>query len=374
MAEADVAIKPEFKIISSGTHATQAAGGVTLDAPPEPEKAPAETAKPAEKVPESTTTTETNPAADGNAEQAKPNTTAKLASSTPATPATTATEKTPAQPAAQTWEDILKANGFDESFLDLAKSYKAEGNIDRYVQAKSTDFSKMTPEQVLRVALQREYPAATPEQLESLYDSEVMEKYKLDPDTYSADSKEAKAGRIKMEMDALKLRNQFTADAEKLKLPSRDLVAEQAKQQEQFEQSRLKDIEDFMSLDYSKSVMTDKRISLKDLGPGIPDFHIELDNPEMVRDILFKPGEYSKYSRDAQGNPDSEAQFQGAAFMYNRKEFVKALINYGKSLGKEEYVEEKFNPPGPKGTAAVSTAKSLQEAFAANGKSGKAGN
>lgn len=366
--------KPEFKILSSGTHSEMAPNGVTWDAPPEPAAANAEPAKQAapasSDAPAATKSTET-----GNAEPAKPTPSAKLGSSNPQdAPATTATEDKPAPLPPQKWDEVLKAQGFDEKFIDLAKFYQKEGKLDKYLEATTTDYGKMSNEQIHRINLQRENPKATPEQLESLYEIDVVEKYKLDPDTYTPDGKEAKAAKVKMELDADKLRNRFTEDGKQFTLPSRDVVADQAQQAEQARQSRDKDIEDFMGQPYSKSVMTDKKLTLSGLGAGIPDFHIEIEKPETLKDILFNPGVYGQYTRDKDGNPDAQAQLQIAAFAHNRIGFIQALIGYGKSLGKEEYVEEKFNPPGAKGTAAAPATKTIKEAFgAAASKNGRNG-
>lgn len=377
------AAEPQFKIIASGTHATQAAGGITTD-PQTPAPGPAEPATPATE-PGSTELPPASPTDKGTGEPPKAHS-VKLGSSKPQgttnepPPATPPAASAPPQP--QSWEENLKAQGFDEQFINLAKVYKQEGNISRYAEAMSTDFTKMPDEQIHRLNLQREYPEATPDQLDILFESEVKAKYKLDPETFDPESTEAKAARLKMQMDAKKLRSKFTTENEGYKLPSRDVAAEH-QQQQQAEADKKQQIRNALfDAQYSKSVLNDKKVVLTNLSikddngkvtSAIPDFTMELADPNEIQDFLTDPQAYKKHMTDAQGNLDPEAHWQVATFATNRSGYNQALINYGKMLGKEELLEEKHNPPARTGTPASAANESLNDAFGSRGKHGKNG-
>ncbi len=355
-----------FKIIASGTPATGIGLNTSENGPAEPA-----TAQPSEPVTQPATGT------TGTGEPpATPTPGAEPPKETPApgaTPPASDPSKTEPAPAAPlTMEDALKAMGFDEQFIGLAKQYNADGNINRYVQAASVDFSTMSPEQILRVDLQKQYPTATAEQLDLLYETEVKDKYKMDAELYPPDGKEAKAAAIKMKMDADRLRAGFIKENEAFKLPSRDLQAEAQTQQQAAVQQAKERNDAFLNQDYSKSVMTGKKIVFKELGQGIPDFNYELDDPQEVAGILTDPKIVSKYLSDGKGGTDPEAVFQVGAFIKDRKAFIQTWINYGKTLGTDAIIEEKHNPPKT-GTPASPSRETLNEAIANRGKHGKGG-
>lgn len=375
--------EPKFKIGASGTHSTQV-GPAPSDTPAS-DTGNADTATPptgAQADQNSNT-----PAADaGTGEPPKATHSAKLGSSKPppssATPPPAATpDATPPPP--KTFEEILKEQGFDEQFINLAKVYKQDGNISRYAQAMNTDFTKMPAEELHRLKIQKDYPGATQEQLDLLYESEIREKYKLDADTFDPESKEAKAAKVKMELEAGKLRTEFTKENEQFKLPAKDVAAETQQQTEAAIAVRKAKQDALFAQPYSQSVLTDKKLVLKDLSmkdetgkviAAIPDFTMELDDPNEIKEIMTNPTAYSRYMTDDKGNPDPEATFQVAAFAMNRVAFCQALINQGKMLGREEMEEKAYNPPGLRnGAAAASSKETLNEAFAKRGKDGKAG-
>src|SRR5579859_364377 len=369
---------PKFKIGTSGTHATQG-NSVTLDNPPPPAST-AETATPEQD--EEAPNKSGSAAEPGTGEPPKTRS-AKFG----ATPQADSNEPSPATPPADAttppnMEEVLKAQGFDENFIKLAKVYKEEGNISRYVTAMSTDFGKMPSEEIHRLNIQREYPNATPEQLELLYESEVKDRFKLDPEKYDPEGIDSKAARVKMEMEAQKLRDKFTQDNEALKLPTRDTQAEIQQQQQAATQRAQAAVDELLGHDFSKSVLTDKKIVLKGLSikdesgkvtSEIPDFTMELEDPEIIKGVITEPGKLAQFTKGADGKPDPEVLWQMGLFVTNRQAYNQALINYGKMLGKEELVENAYNAPRSTGTQGTPGKESLNEAFANRGKSGKNG-
>jgi hypothetical protein len=373
----------KFKIGNEGTHATN--GVSSMDTPKDDGPAEPAAAAPTEK----TEPTEDKPLAPLSAEPAK---TAPLASSLPATPAAPATPASPATPTATatpaepakpiTLGEVLKAAGYDDAFIQMAELYKETGNITPFVQALGRDFTKMSDEQVLRESLVRDNPDATPEQLDILYESEIKDKYKLDPEAFDPNGKEAKAAKVRMELDAKRARATLIKENEKFKLPSRDVSAEATQRAQAAAQAEEQATNELLNQPYMKSVLTDKKVSFTSLNitddkgnvTVIPDRHIEIADPTEIQRILTDGGKsFARYTTGPDGKRDSEALAQIAMFTMNRKAFVQHLINYGKSLGKEELIEEKSNPrqPGERSPATESKG-TLKEAFK-TGKHGTAG-
>jgi len=379
--QSDSGKSSKFTIGNVGTHETNGIG-VEMDSPTEEE--PAEPAAPAPAAkPEPTADKPATPAS--SAEPAPPS--AKFGSSLPqaqpAAPAAPVTGAEPAKPADKpiTLADILKAEGYDDAFIQAAAVYKEVGSFEPFIEARR-DFTKMSDEQVLREALVRANKDATPEQLEVLVESEIKDKYKLDPEVFDPNGKEAKAAAVKMQLDASRARAKLIEEGKKFGLPTRDVSAE-ATQRAQAAAERDRQVtQEFLDSPYMKSVLTGKKVAFTNLSitgengkvTTIPDFNIELDDPTEVQRVLTDGGAtFQKYTTTADGKRDGEALGQMATFLINRKAFIQAWINYGKSLGKEELIEEKSNPRENRERSPGGESKgTLKEAFV-KGKHGTAG-
>jgi hypothetical protein len=373
MAEPYAPEKKEFKILSSGTHSTNGATSmeeIKDDTPAPAEPASSQEVKPPEQKP---TPDVTPPASEASAEPAKANEVKFGATKKEVTPSEPAkTEPTP-QATPKNWEEVLKEQGFDEKALNLVKTYKEKGNLKDYVEAYSIDFAKMSPETVMRYDLQKAYPGRTQEELELLFDTEVRERFKLDPELYPSDTKEAKAGKIKLEAEAQRLRDKYAQEQAKFILPSFDAQAELQQQVQRQQEATKAVIDDFNNDAYVKQVVGEKKIVIGNLGKDVPDFNLILEDPDEVTGILTNPEVGKKYIVDKEGKLDRRAQLRIAAFASNPDGFIQAIFNYGKSIGKEELIEEKSNPKSKQAAPAQPSKETLNEAFASRGKPGRGG-
>jgi hypothetical protein len=271
----------------------------------------------------------------------------------------------------KSWKDSLKDEGFDEKFITVAEHFKAEGTLKPYLEALTTDVGKMSEEQVLRYSLQKTYPKATPEELELLYETDVKDKYKLDEEKYLPETVEAKAGRAKMRMDVENLRTKITEDLNKFTLPSFDREAETKRQQEALQTQQKAKVDSFYNDDYVKTVIKDKKVVIGNLGSGVPDFNMVLKDPSEITGILTDTVKGAKAITDEKGNISTRKQMLIGTFASDIDGYNQQLINYGKSLGREELIEEKHNPPKPKGTEATLPKETLKEAIANRGIAGR---
>lgn len=123
------------------------------------------------------------------------------------------------QPKAATLDEVLKNNqldtvlnalGFDDEKADFVSKLKdadpklvaimqayENGTLGDYVKELSTDYTKMSAEDVMRHQLRLEYPKASERALEAIYKEEIINRYKLDPDTYTDD--EIENGKLLLE-------------------------------------------------------------------------------------------------------------------------------------------------------------------------------
>lgn len=235
-----------------------------------------------------------------SAENAKPETTA-LAIETKPIPAVVE----------RSWQEVLKSQqpdtvlkelGFDDQVLKLAQKFKGvdskvlgiidhwqnKGNVKDYFEALSIDYSKMSPEDVMRRQLRIDYPPEemSPEDFEVLYNDRVTDKYKLDPEMYSED--EIRKGKILLAADSKKTREGLIRSQEDYLLPKAPDASAVSTEQDYFEQQAAQATEAYKAEitndSYTKDILNNKRIVI---GEGEEAFKYDMPDPLAVQNILI---------------------------------------------------------------------------------------
>jgi len=127
----------------------------------------------------------------------------------------------------QTWQEVLKSQqpnnvlkelGFDDKtvqviqdlnkfekkdfFYNLFNEWKSKGDLKSYLNELSTDYGKMSPEQVMRHQLAEEYGTDNQKTLDALFKNKIIKAYNLDSD----DPDEVEEGQLLLEAEANKYR------------------------------------------------------------------------------------------------------------------------------------------------------------------------
>src|SRR6266700_2939434 len=100
--------------------------------------------------------------------------------------------------------EVMKAIGLDEKMVGLFNTWRTTGDVRKYLEAVSTDYSKMTAEDVMKHYLQQKFPEFSNEDFQELYRAKVIEQYKLDPTMF--EEKDIKLGKILLQADAKEIR------------------------------------------------------------------------------------------------------------------------------------------------------------------------
>jgi len=247
-------------------------------------------------------------------------------------------------------EAILKELGYDEKVVDvirelkqydpkvagLVQSYK-EGKLSDYVKELSVDYSKMAAEEVMRHQLRTEYPKASKAQLDILYEEEVLDRYKLDPEKYSEG--EVSRGKLLLEAKADNYRDKFVANQEKFLLPKPPEPI--ANETDNSDALAARIFEGYQSK-INSSQLTKKLLSENKLlvGEGEDAFSYPLqnakglvDNIVNVFDAYSKVGALSEDSLKDYSEENMANQILIAAISENPKEFLKQYAQHFKSIG-----------------------------------------
>lgn len=235
---------------------------------------------------------ETGAASAKVAEETKPATTAA--------PAQAEAAKTEAPPAQQQqaaapadWREELKKQtdatealkilGFDDKIIGLVNKWKGGGDVNEYLRAANVDYSKMSDEEVMRHQLREEYPEFSADELESLYQGLVMEKYKIDPDLF--DDKQQRVGKVLVKADANKARQGLITKQQQFILDSKPPAPAGPTPQQQAEQAQ--NTRNWFRSEVLKSPLATSLATNKKfvIGTGDEAFNFDTD-PNEIFDIV----------------------------------------------------------------------------------------
>lgn len=267
--------------------------------------------------------------------------------------------------------EILKELGFDDKMVGFFNKWRTDGNIAEYIKAVTVDYSKMTPEQLMKYQLEQDFPEFSPEDLEELYQAKIIDAYKLNPETFS--ETEVKRGRLMLAADAKKVRADLVQKQQDYILsakPPASVVDTQGQQRE----AEIRELTDKYMSSLNGSPVTKELLSNKRLvlGDGENAFNYEIGDPQSVVQILQNPEMYVQHVFKEDGTPMVEKQLFIAAAAIDHKGLQNELIKYGISLGHKRAIEQIENAKKPEGDlskagdAALTPAQALARAGVIN--------
>lgn len=246
--------------------------------------------------------------------------------------------------------------GFEniDYFTRLLQEWKSNGNVNGFLKELSTDYTKMSAEDVMRHQLQVEYPKATPQQIEALYKKEVVKAYSLDSD----DEDEVNEGKALLEAKAERYRDTLVEKQKNYLLPA---VPEKqpaqpdpkvVAQQQEFERIS----NDIRNNAYTRSLISSNKLELAD------GFSFDINPTELV-DLVINGDSTGELmfdkAVDANGNetftPKVEHQMLVACVQKYGKKFLDAYASHYKSLGGKQVTDpiENAKPPAGNNAAAA---------------------
>lgn len=350
-----------------------------------------------EKKEEPTTANEPTPAAtalvDSPAEPANPETPSPTQEPAPAAPQPPIAAA-PA-PQAPTWQEVLKNQQpdtvlkellGDDKVVSLAKRLKDvdpkmvafldkwqnKEDLTSYLREMTTDYSKMSAEDVMRHQLRQDYPKASPQQLDVIFNREVVKAYSLD----SEDETELNEGKLFLEAKAEKYRDALIQKQSEYLLPA----APEPKQPEadpevEAAQRRVEHFHNAIKSDpYTQAIYSSKQISF---GEGEEKYNHPV-NPEALTEVLLNDSKWAEKlfhvsvspSGEKSYAPNVQKQFLIAAIM-NDDNFLNGFADHYKSIGAKATVlpiENAKMPDGSSPAASEAPPRTAAEAMARMGR------
>lgn len=305
-----------------------------------------------------------------------------------------------AQPATteKSWQEVLKSQqpnnvlkelGFDEKsvqffqklnkfdkkdfFFNLLNEWENKGDLKSYLSELSTDYSKMSPEEVMRHQLSEEYKTNNQKTLDALFKNKIIKAYNLD----SEDPAEVEEGQLLLEAEANKYRptlierqqsKLFPQVPEAVPPPPDNSVQEAEQKFEAYKSTVNKD-------PYAEKVFEKKQIVI---GKGEDKMVIPVD-PETIKNILFDTDKWTETQFEKITNADGtfqytpkvENQILTAQFVKDPQKFIQDLAQHYLSIGGKKAIEPLNNAKPPDNVTvsnAVAEPNSLVEGMAKAGK------
>lgn len=343
--------------------------------------------EPAPEVPQAAMANETSTAESANPEPPKP-------AEEPTPVYQVQTEPEPVK--VPSWQEVLKSQqpdtvlkelGYDEKVVDFVKELKEvdpkmvaflnhwkskNGDVSDYLRELTTDYSKMSAEDVMRHQLRQEYPTASPQQLEALFKREVVKAYSLD----SEDEDESAEGRLLLEAKADKYREVLSSKQKDFLLPKPP--EPKAPEPDNGNQEAIQQFEAYKSQltnhQYSKDILTNKAITI---GEGDEKFSFPVD-PNALTEVLLDSEKWASSIFDIKQDggkvsyqPKVEHQMLVAAVAKYGMEFVNEIAKHFKTVGEKSAIapiESASRPDGSSPAAPQSAPKNPAEAMARMGR------
>jgi hypothetical protein len=248
--------------------------------------------------------------------------------------------------------------------------------VTSYLKELSTDYTKMPAEEVMRHQLRQEYPTLSEKHLQVLFEDEVAEKFKLDPEKYSEE--EVERGKLLLEAKAERYRTQLIQNQQNFLLPKppEPKQAEPDPQEAAAKQAFESYKQTVTENPVTKNIVAQKSISI---GEGDDKFNFPVD-PDGLTKVLFDESKWQETQFDIVRNPDgsvksytpkTEHQLLVAAVAVHGKKIFDDYAKHLKALGSKAVIDpiENAKPPEQNNATPAQVApQSAAEAMARQGR------
>lgn len=247
------------------------------------------------------------------------------------------------------WKDVLKQQpevdvykhlGLDEKMINFLSRWKGGEDLTDYLNAATMDYTKMSPDEIMRRYYQKEFSGLSGEDFEEVYKMKVTEYFKLDPDIF--DEKEVRRGKLLLNYEADKIRQDLIKKQQELlfskpptpeppqhEAEARKLEAE--RQQAAVEYKGLIEKDAFTQELLNKKLMT--------IGDGEEAFNYEVAAPQEYLDVLFDPAKWSAKIFNADGTPNVRKQILMAAIANDDTSFLTNYAKHHQKIGAKRAIE-----------------------------------
>lgn len=232
-------------------------------------------------------------------------------------------------------ERVQRKHNFKDDFIKgVVDYYERTGDLTPYLQAKIIDFNKISDEEIMRVNLRDQYSNLSDKAFDRLYKQQIVDKYKLDADEYGEEDYEL--GKELLSAEAAKVRQAYVEW-------QNNFVAPEPQESEPDNSEEILQYfeQEVRSNEFTKNVLDGRRIAIKTQDG---EFNYEIPSAKDMVDMTIDNDRFFRQFANESGNLDYAKWYKTVAYSQNPEMFERALINYGKTLGRSEVTKEIKNP------------------------------
>ena len=226
----------------------------------------------------------------------------------------------------------------DDFIKGVVDYYNKTGDVTPYLEAKLVNYEKLSNEEILKKSLKEQYPTISDRALQALYQEQVVERFKLDPDRF--DDLQVEVGTELLAAEAARLRSQYVERQNQFKAP--EPVQGQNPAQPQAEVEAW--INTIKADPITQKFMAEKNVSISYNGE---QFNYEVDSPNDVLDMTVDNTKFFNKFIKQDGQVDLQKWFRVVNYALDPETFERSLIAHGKTLGEEDVVSRRKNPSTP---------------------------
>lgn len=260
------------------------------------------------------------------------------------------------QPESEVWKHF----GLDEKMINFLNRWKGGEDLKDYLEAVTVDYTKMSPEEVLRRHLMRDFGGLSAEDFEEVYKMKVIEQYKLDPDVF--DEKDVRRGKLLLGVDADRVRQEFIKRQQDLLLskppvPDNSAAEAAARAEQERQTQQVQDYHNHVQNNtYTKELLS---TNLLKIGEGDKAFNLEVSKPDELLGLLYDPAKWAQKLWNEDGTPNVRKQLVIAAVANDDTTFFNNLIKHYEMLGAKNVADKIANASEPApGTPVTGNAES----------------
>ena len=247
--------------------------------------------------------------------------------------------------------EVLKEAGFDDFEIEMLRYKEKTGDLTPYLQVKTVDYSKMSPEQLLKAELAKQNPGMSDKALDFKFKKDFESKYYTNRDDYPEDSDEAVYGAEQLRLDSESKRRQFIEEQSAFKAPEPKPNLDASKKEIELQQKQERQKGFVTDSPVTKTLLTAKSITF---GEGEESFNYPIaDTQSVINDALT-----AAMNADlADMTPEALQNFYKAlAIGKDVAAYTSAAVQHGRSLGVKKVQNEIQNITPIKNTQTGSAA------------------
>lgn len=214
---------------------------------------------------------------------------------------------------------VVEEDDWLKTFID---AYKGERNPQRVLELMTTDFEKMSPEEIVKYDLRRQHPEISDKYLDRMVKSE-LEKYGI-KEYYDDEDDEGFAKEV-LNIKTKEIRERLQQEREKF-LQARPNAAAEA---------QLEEFAKFIDTHPATKELAQQRVMFDDFKFAV--------NPDALKAAAVDANQFFQMF-NKEGNIDLDKFYKVAAFAQNPEAFLKAQNAHVIAKAKIEWLKELKNP------------------------------